>query len=609
MALDSDFYGNVFGHLTGDVLGNVTGDLTGNVTGNVDGNVVGGTVTATSVSAALFESPNGNGILGLYNAKDFGAVGDGVADDSAALLRWAAAVNASVIAAGVVAYLPPGIYNYNQTTNGPLTFSKASLLVMGFSGGWSVAFTPTTTIFLTGTTGNGVAFTSVNQEMRDISIYSTTATTGYAITYASQRQLCGLRRVNVQVTCNGLRLGDNTNLTGANGAGSFFEDLNIAFGSVTNNAGVGVDIQAGNGIFRNVSVTNSAGPWYNSIGFNFRPGASVDTTFFILCQTALCGIGFAFNNPASILIGNVWIETCNFDQCGQYGLAFLAPGAGSKIDRVWVRDAYISAGNTYGTNYPSAAGSRSLGIASGDALYIGPTGTVNGLVFSDTYFLNAGRHGVYIPSGNPSEVTFTNCYAEYNNQGTSSPGGCGYNLASGTYIRIRGGRTGSDSTFGAEGQLYGVYLGSPSNTFQQVTLEGLEFEGNATAPMYFALNSSATSAIGYGWNAPGGSGSAPTINYGFVIRNCPGMEFPYPGDGEPPLSSTAQSYNQYPFDIVLFIVNGTWTVCNVFNAAGVQVNNGIMPGAAAAITIPIKAGWSFIPTYSVEGTFSIQAMS
>lgn len=45
---------------------------------------------------------------------DFGAVGDGVADDTAAMVAWVAYLNADVENFGIVL---PGIYNFNQTLN------------------------------------------------------------------------------------------------------------------------------------------------------------------------------------------------------------------------------------------------------------------------------------------------------------------------------------------------------------------------------------------------------------------------------------------------------------------------------------------------------------
>jgi len=57
---------------------------------------------------------------------DFGAVGDGVADDTAAMVAWVAYLNAAVGNAGV---LLPGIYNFNQT----LTLSTRERAISGYA--------------------------------------------------------------------------------------------------------------------------------------------------------------------------------------------------------------------------------------------------------------------------------------------------------------------------------------------------------------------------------------------------------------------------------------------------------------------------------------------
>lgn len=82
-------------------VGNVTGNITGNVTGGgtFSGNASSATALATGSTTARTLA---NRFADVVNVKDFGAVGDGVADDTAAML--------AAEAAGESVYFPEGNY-------------------------------------------------------------------------------------------------------------------------------------------------------------------------------------------------------------------------------------------------------------------------------------------------------------------------------------------------------------------------------------------------------------------------------------------------------------------------------------------------------------------
>ena len=50
----------------------------------------------------------------IFNVRDFGAVGDGIADDQSA---FQAAINAALAAGGGTIYIPKGVYNFPNTSN------------------------------------------------------------------------------------------------------------------------------------------------------------------------------------------------------------------------------------------------------------------------------------------------------------------------------------------------------------------------------------------------------------------------------------------------------------------------------------------------------------
>jgi hypothetical protein len=89
---------------TAGLFGNVTGgDISGNIIG-LNGNSIPVTATGSTTARSL-----ANRFADVVNVKDFGAVGDGVADDTAAIQ---AAVNT-----GKTVYLPSGTYRTTSTIN------------------------------------------------------------------------------------------------------------------------------------------------------------------------------------------------------------------------------------------------------------------------------------------------------------------------------------------------------------------------------------------------------------------------------------------------------------------------------------------------------------
>jgi hypothetical protein len=79
------------------------------------------TLSAVSPTAIAFRLP------GFYNALAYGAVGDGVTDDTVALKNWISAASA----AGGIAYLPPGDFYSNQSSGTEILLIEHPCIVMG----------------------------------------------------------------------------------------------------------------------------------------------------------------------------------------------------------------------------------------------------------------------------------------------------------------------------------------------------------------------------------------------------------------------------------------------------------------------------------------------
>jgi hypothetical protein len=109
-------------------VGNVTGNITGNVTGGgtFSGNASSATALATGSSTARSLA---NRFADIINVKDFGAVGDGVADDTAAI--QGALTFALTSGKRSVVFLPSGNYRVTNT----LTISSIDSGIIGSGSG------------------------------------------------------------------------------------------------------------------------------------------------------------------------------------------------------------------------------------------------------------------------------------------------------------------------------------------------------------------------------------------------------------------------------------------------------------------------------------------
>ena len=66
----------------------------------------------------------------VYNVKAYGAKGDGVTDDAAAIQ---AAINAAIAAGGGIVFFPPGTYETTSTLSKPMSFGGPSIIGAGYN--------------------------------------------------------------------------------------------------------------------------------------------------------------------------------------------------------------------------------------------------------------------------------------------------------------------------------------------------------------------------------------------------------------------------------------------------------------------------------------------
>lgn len=149
--------------------------------------------------------PNG-GTMSLLDPS-FAPTGTGTGtggDDSAAIVNAITWLNA---ATGRALFVPPatsGTYNYNQTTNGPITLTGGYATIFG-AGEFGAMFT------FTGTTGNGLVLSGTHQGLINFELTSTTMlATQYLLDVA-------VVSGGGQFVLSGIFLNGGTGLTGANG--------------------------------------------------------------------------------------------------------------------------------------------------------------------------------------------------------------------------------------------------------------------------------------------------------------------------------------------------------------------------------------------------------
>jgi hypothetical protein len=288
-----------------------------------------------------------------FNIKDFGAIGDGVANDTAALQ---AAINAIPSIGGSI-YIPAGRYKITST----ITIYNKTVSIYGDGSGQSTAATDGSIIvFHSLGTSNGFVFDNVDGAyMRDIAIgadASTRPTGGYLVVY--QGTSAGFyhadwQNVSVAGGYNGTWLKNGFNFKAYN---SIWKEFNGNQSILLNGSSDQNDVQASE--FTNCTIA-----------------AGTETTDLVVAD------GYAASTKF----------TCCALLFGRHG--------------IWLRDTYGSA-NTPGFNYFIGGGMENL---AGDC-FRAEAG--NHIMISGAYFsADGGRsRGFYTSTGFGGEITISGCY-------------------------------------------------------------------------------------------------------------------------------------------------------------------------------------------------------
>lgn len=255
------------------------------------------------------------------NVLDFGAVGDGVTDDTAAIQ---AAINALPASGGVVV-IPNGGW---WRIEGTIELNKACCIQ-------GSGITNQTNLIKT--TSANTSFFNVTAEGVEISNMSLTGVGGslstngvYAVKTTNAAARFYMNKVQISNVCNGVLL-----------KGNLFGLQDVEIRDIKPITGVGVVINQygiidGVGEFNNLIVQNAGGADEPYAGVQLLHATGIQ---FINCDLMQCGKAMIVEPPAGRVVTSINIENTYFDTSDDGGITFYNPSLGAiqrfKISNCW----------------------------------------------------------------------------------------------------------------------------------------------------------------------------------------------------------------------------------------------------------------------------------
>jgi len=416
-------------------IAEINTDLAFSTGSTLVGNIQPGTgAVARTVNAKLRE---------MVSVKDFGAVGNGVTDDTAAIQAAITATSAGII------LIPEGTYKVSST----ISWTKNNIYVEGEGQGATyILFTNATAdVFRIGDGTANPGDTGISNLSITSSVVKTNGAAvkvqnghnvrlsyirlvenmfyGFYFEAGAEQFLYYLSDFEINSGTIGISIG----LTGS----MWVQDLWIERGVVAS-TNIGIDIVNASGLFiSNIDVIAAT-----DIGIRVRP------------QAGKAARGLAFNNVLA-------------DTCVNYGWAINPAGTGYVCQ--------FSAVNCWGATSSATAGAGFATLATGG-------GTIIGVLLTAFRAINNKGYGIVIGSG--SKIQLVNCQSTANSQSGSGVYhglGVANNISNWTVV---GGLFGaSDSIATLQG--YGIFIGTGNTNYSIV---GANLNGNVTGPILDASN-------------------------------------------------------------------------------------------------------------------------
>lgn len=373
-----------------------------------------------------------------YNVKNYGAVGNGTTDDTAAINS---AISAAVASGnGGIVYFPNGKYKVTSTLT--ITTGGVSLLGDGQNSSYIWYYGTGSCIYINGT-------------------YFNKTTSLGIIAYANCTNLIRLNNCDgaevdyCHLAANGYTV---TNMILIEGNSNYKNRINNSALDGNNTATYGIHIGNSSGFSQGAYLMNLEVADATTAGYYLENAGGVT---LIECEALTCGAGLVTNPSGGMLIKGLQIDTCLFDTCTSYGMSFSDNGGdvnGVQVSNTWV-------GST----------------SSGPGVKINCRG--NGWQFSNCNFSNNSQQGfVYTGPGvsgyYASGLVMTGCLFWNNSNGSANTYDGIYIAANMTDFTITGGASGFYQPVGfPNNQRYGIYLAGSNSRY---TIMGMLGYGNNT---------------------------------------------------------------------------------------------------------------------------------
>ena len=329
----------------------------------------GETFQTTAGLIASLANASSTTSLGLFNVKAFGAIGNGIADDTSA-------INAAVLAArlngGGVVYFPFGSYlissaiTISSSKIGLLGVGKnMSTLIMGTAGMSAVVFSgsPGSTLQNCFMVGLSVVQNNLTAAGIGVTLYYTAVCVLQDIQASGFLQGFYLQRATntyatrCEATFNpsvaGLAVAVGWTLNGSSAAG----DPSLAGNVSSVFFQCGCDMSPGAGGYANVSV--------GSVGFSLL-GANCGDLTFIECGTSFSYYGWSIALAVALTSdsnADIFLENCTVDVYTVQGILISGPGDGNSMINItdgWISP-YVGAASPVGIYCLNVAGVRVSG--------------------------------------------------------------------------------------------------------------------------------------------------------------------------------------------------------------------------------------------------------
>lgn len=422
----------------------------------------------TKVSPFMLEVQGGGSSAVYFNVKDYGALGNGVADDTTAIN---AALAACVAAGGGRVYFPKGRYLVSSTI--AITTSNVYLVGDGMY---------LSTIYRTGDYGNTVTFTGnsgtgaplSNLGVIDIGFESGGLTTsGSHIVFdgATRVQCSGIFMLQgfIGMTCKALTAAHISDwyLVFTNNFGG--TKTSRKYLSMSENDGYSHP-SCGDVFFNNINLRGNTAQISTDYGIVITSG---DGLWFNGGHIASCGLANLMINHGTHSISLVWFDTVMFDEGqGTYNILIQGADAGSIMGEIHFDTCSIKgiAVATYGV------------VISGDARCV---------YFDSCVIMGHRQHGVLINATSAQQIRFDNCFVAGNSMaGSGLNPGVNIAVANTGGIFFNGGKYGGDGNYSSTGfQSYGIQIAAGADN---IIVSEADLRGNITGTL---LNGSSGAGI------------------------------------------------------------------------------------------------------------------